>query len=67
MFNDENVTPVAEEDVLKLSSGGDWHTVYLLIYGPRTIEYEDKTDEGTSGESNVNAMDTTTSANGART
>jgi ubiquitin carboxyl-terminal hydrolase 14 len=67
MFDDENVTPVTEEDVLKLSGGGDWHTAYLLIYGPRTIEYEDKTNEGASGESNVNAMDTTTSSNGART
>jgi ubiquitin carboxyl-terminal hydrolase 14 len=67
MFDDENVTPVSEEDVLKLSGGGDWHTAYLLIYGPRTIEYEDKANEGASGESNVNAMDTTTSSNGART
>ncbi|CAF1280775.1 unnamed protein product [Adineta steineri] len=67
MFDDENVTPVTEEDVLKLSGGGDWHTAYLLIYGPRTIEYEEKADEGASGESNVSAMDTTTSANGART
>ncbi|CAF4388276.1 unnamed protein product, partial [Adineta steineri] len=60
MFDDENVTPVTEEDVLKLSGGGDWHTAYLLIYGPRTIEYEEKADEGASGESNVSAMDTTT-------
>ena len=29
------VSPVHEEDVLKLSGGGDWHTAYLLIYGPR--------------------------------
>lgn len=29
-----NVTPMTGEDVLKLSgSGGDWHTIYLLIYG----------------------------------
>ncbi|CAF3307592.1 unnamed protein product [Rotaria socialis] len=67
MFDDENVTPVTEEDVLKLSGGGDWHTAYLLIYGPRTIEYEDKTNEGASGESNVTAMDTTAPSNGART
>ncbi|UJR16337.1 hypothetical protein I4U23_003243 [Adineta vaga] len=66
MFDDENVTPVTEEDVLKLSGGGDWHTAYLLIYGPRTIEYEDKSNDGASGEANVNAMDTTTSANGAK-
>lgn len=67
MFDDENVTPVTEEDVLKLSGGGDWHTAYLLIYGPRTIEYEDKSNEGASGESAVTSMDTTTPSNGART
>ena len=31
------VSPVHEEDVLKLSGGGDWHTAYLLIYGPRFV------------------------------
>lgn len=67
MFDDENVTPVTEEDILKLSGGGDWHTAYLLIYGPRTIEYEDHTNEGASGESNVNAMDTASSSNNERT
>ena len=30
------VSPVHEEDVLKLSGGGDWHTAYLLVYGPRS-------------------------------
>ena len=67
MFDDENVTPVTEEDVLKLSGGGDWHTAYLLIYGPRTIEYEEKSNDGASGEANATAMDTSTSANGAKT
>jgi hypothetical protein len=68
MFDDENVTPITEEDVMKLSGGGDWHTAYLLIYGPRVIEYEEQNNEGASGESNVNAMDTgSASANGART
>jgi hypothetical protein len=67
MFDDENVTPVLEEDVMKLSGGGDWHTAYLLIYGPRTIEYEEETNEGASGESTVSKMDTTTSETGART
>ena len=31
------VSPIHEEDVLKLSGGGDWHTAYLLIYGPRWV------------------------------
>jgi hypothetical protein len=67
MFDDENVTPVTEEDVMKLSGGGDWHTAYLLIYGPRTIEYEDQSNEGASGESNLDVMDTSTATNGTKT
>lgn len=38
MFDDEDVTPVPEEDILKLSGGGDWHTAYVLFYGPRKLE-----------------------------
>merc|ERR1719266_39663 len=33
--NDDDVNPIHVEDVLKLSGGGDWHTAYLLLYGPR--------------------------------
>ena len=52
--DDEDVAPVAEEDILKLSGGGqcltdqpvlmpcclltgDWHTAYVLLYGPRLL------------------------------
>jgi len=35
--DDDEVSPVHEEDVLKLSGGGDWHTAYLLLYGPRKL------------------------------
>ena len=35
--DDDDVSPVHEEDVLKLSGGGDWHTAYLLLYGPRKL------------------------------
>jgi len=35
--DDDEVSPVHEEDVLKLSGGGDWHTAYLLIYGPKKL------------------------------
>merc|ERR1740128_499821 len=35
--DDDDVSPIHEEDVLKLSGGGDWHTAYLLIYGPRKL------------------------------
>ncbi len=36
--DDDDVTPVHEEDVLKLSGGGDWHTAYVLLYGPKILE-----------------------------
>lgn len=35
--DDDQVSPIHEEDVLKLSGGGDWHTAYLLLYGPRRL------------------------------
>jgi len=35
--DDDEVSPVHEEDVMKLSGGGDWHTAYLLVYGPRKL------------------------------
>jgi len=37
MCDDDEVHPVSEEDVLKLSGGGDWHCAYVLIYGPRPL------------------------------
>lgn len=36
--DDDDVTPVLEEDILKLSGGGDWHCAYILLYGPRILE-----------------------------
>lgn len=38
MYDDDTVTKVSEEDILKLSGGGDWHTAYVLFYGPRKLE-----------------------------
>ncbi|KAG5896401.1 hypothetical protein JTB14_022489 [Gonioctena quinquepunctata] len=38
MCDDENVSPVTSEDILKLSGGGDWHCAYVLLYGPRLLE-----------------------------
>jgi ubiquitin carboxyl-terminal hydrolase 14 len=29
MYDDEDVSPVSEEEILKLSGGGDWHTAYV--------------------------------------
>ena len=36
-FDDDKVTPVGTDEVLKLSGGGDWHCAYLLLYGPRPV------------------------------
>ncbi|XP_055858848.1 ubiquitin carboxyl-terminal hydrolase 14 [Episyrphus balteatus] len=35
-YDDDVVSPVATEDILRLSGGGDWHCAYVLLYGPRT-------------------------------
>jgi len=37
LFDDDNVSPVKEEQVLQLSGGGDWHMSYVLLYGPKRI------------------------------
>ncbi|KAL5456936.1 hypothetical protein EMCRGX_G034164 [Ephydatia muelleri] len=37
-LDDDVVSAVPEEEVLKLSGGGDWHTAYILLYGPRKLE-----------------------------
>ncbi|XP_046856897.1 ubiquitin carboxyl-terminal hydrolase 14-like [Xenia sp. Carnegie-2017] len=36
--DDDKITHITEEDVLKLSGGGDWHCAYVLLYGPRRLE-----------------------------
>ncbi|KAJ2948597.1 hypothetical protein O0L34_g7852 [Tuta absoluta] len=43
--DDDTVTPVTEEEVLKLSGGGDWHCAYLLMYGPRILEIPEEEPE----------------------
>lgn len=52
MFDDENVSVVTSEDILKLSGGGDWHCAYVLLYGPRVLEVTEDvpmdTDQQTS-------------------
>ncbi|XP_073535235.1 ubiquitin carboxyl-terminal hydrolase 14 [Phyllobates terribilis] len=37
-FDDDKVSIVSPEDILRLSGGGDWHIAYVLLYGPRRIE-----------------------------
>lgn len=36
-FDDDSVSPVTSEEILRLSGGGDWHCAYVLLYGPRVL------------------------------
>lgn len=36
-FDDDSVSPVTSEEILRLSGGGDWHCAYVLLYGPRIL------------------------------
>lgn len=46
--NDDDVNPIHVEDVMKLSGGGDWHTAYVLLYGPRKLpkDFKKPSEEG---------------------
>lgn len=44
-FDDDVVSPVTSEEILRLSGGGDWHCAYVLLYGPRILELPIKDDE----------------------
>ena len=65
--NDDDVRPIHVDDVMKLSGGGDWHTAYLLLYGPRRLPkkvLEGKKEEGDTkkeGEAMETSNPTTTS------
>lgn len=37
-FDDDIVTCIETDDVLRLSGGGDWHCAYVLLYGPRILD-----------------------------
>jgi len=41
MFDDDMVSPVKSEDILKLSGGGDWHSAYVLLYAPKLLEIDE--------------------------
>jgi len=44
--DDDDVTAVTSEEILKLSGGGDWHCAYVLLYGPKVLQLpEGKTME----------------------
>lgn len=44
-FDDDVVSPVTSEEILRLSGGGDWHCAYVLLYGPRILEIPINDDE----------------------
>uniref|UniRef100_A0A1D1Y2F2 Ubiquitin carboxyl-terminal hydrolase n=1 Tax=Anthurium amnicola TaxID=1678845 RepID=A0A1D1Y2F2_9ARAE len=37
-FDDDNPIPQREEDITKLSGGGDWHMAYICMYKARVID-----------------------------
>lgn len=37
-FDDDVVSPVSTDEILRLSGGGDWHVAYVLLYGPKILE-----------------------------
>jgi ubiquitin carboxyl-terminal hydrolase 14 len=37
LYDDDNPIPQREEDITKLSGGGDWHMAYICMYKARTI------------------------------
>ncbi|KAJ8947261.1 hypothetical protein NQ318_014157 [Aromia moschata] len=43
--DDDSISPVTTEDILKLSGGGDWHCAYVLLYGPRLLEITQPNEE----------------------
>lgn len=43
-FDDDTVSPVTSEEILRLSGGGDWHCAYVLLYGPRVLRVPKKAE-----------------------
>jgi len=39
--DDDYVSPVDSDEVLKLSGGGDWHCAYVCLYGPRFLDLDE--------------------------
>ncbi|KAJ2761762.1 deubiquitinating enzyme [Coemansia sp. BCRC 34490] len=37
-FDDDDVSMVTDEDILKLCGGGDWHTAYILLYRAKKLD-----------------------------
>ena len=49
-LDDDKVSVVTEEQILKLSGGGDWHVAYILLYAPRRLERLREEEEEGGGE-----------------
>jgi len=43
MCDDDNMSAVHVDAVLKLSGGGDWHCAYVLLYSPKQLTIEEDT------------------------
>ena len=44
--DDDKLSLVTDEEILKLSGGGDWHVAYTLLYGPKRCEvWEEPAEE----------------------
>jgi len=42
MCDDDNISPVSSQEILKLSGGGDWHIAYVLLYGPKKLVLDEE-------------------------
>jgi len=40
LYDDEELTPKSEEDILALCGGGDWHMAYILLYRAQVVPRE---------------------------
>ncbi|XP_067930379.1 ubiquitin carboxyl-terminal hydrolase 14-like [Watersipora subatra] len=47
-FDDDNVTGITIDNIKELSGGGDWHTAYILLYGPKILQREETPAEPSS-------------------
>lgn len=56
-FDDDVVSPVTEEDILRLSGGGDWPIAYTLLYGPKICEIPLDDEEIKAETSNEMSID----------
>lgn len=56
--DDDVISPVPAEEILKLSGGGDWHIAYVLLYGPRKLEKHKPKEATAQSATTETAMET---------